>query len=387
MNQLLQKYQAVRLKTEQLCSPLRIEDYGAQPVAFVSPPKWHLAHSTWFFETFLLKTFQPTYEAFNEQFGFLFNSYYNGIGDRIARDQRGTITRPTVEEVYAYRKHVDEAMLKLLETASVSRASEISKLVELGLNHEQQHQELLLTDIKYILGNNPIFPVYDVAFDENPAMQNAAADVEIKAGIFSVGSNETGTFLFDNEMPAHEVALPNTKIQHKLVTNGEYLEFMNAGGYAAYDHWLDEGWWWLKNHKISAPLYWHKVVDEWFSYQLSGLKKIDLNAPVTHISFYEAAAYADWKGMRLPTEFEWEAAADQFSWGQRWEWTHSAYLPYPGFKRAKGAIGEYNGKFMINQMVLRGSSVATPEGHSRKTYRNFFHASERWQFNGIRLAK
>jgi ergothioneine biosynthesis protein EgtB len=280
---------------------------------------------------------------------------------------------------------VDDQLIDMLRK---NDAAEIQKLVELGLNHEQQHQELLLTDIKYILGMNPTFPVYDKNFTEYSAvLKSEIKPIEIPTGNQLIGINESVNFYFDNESPQHTVFLQGGLIENKLVTNGEYLEFMTSGGYGNYDHWLDDGWFWINSEKIAAPLYWHFIDGAWHSYQLSGLKKIDLNAPVTHISFYEASAYADWKGMRLPTEFEWESVAHQLNYGQRWEWTNSAYLPYPGFKKAKGAVGEYNGKFMINQMILRGASVATPSGHGRSTYRNFFHPQERWQFTGIRLAK
>lgn len=385
MKSTIQKYQSIRAASEKICAPLCVEDFGAQPAPFVSPPKWHLAHSTWFFETFLLQQFKSDYKIFSGDFGFLFNSYYNGIGERIPRHQRGTITRPTVEEVYAYRKYADEQISDLLQKSS---SAEILNLIELGLNHEQQHQELLLTDIKYILGMNPTFPVYDENFKEYSELAQAELNpIQITAGNQLIGMSESDQFYFDNESPQHTVYLNGGFIENKLVTNGEYLEFITSGGYTNYDHWLDAGWSWIKSEKITAPLYWHFLDGSWFSYQLSGLKKIDLNSPVTHISFYEAAAYADWKGMRLPTEFEWESVSHKLNYGQRWEWTNSAYLPYPGFTKVKGAVGEYNGKFMVNQMILRGASVATPIGHSRPTYRNFFHPEERWQFTGIRLAK
>jgi ergothioneine biosynthesis protein EgtB len=385
MKSIIEKYQSIRSATEKICAPLQVEDYSAQPAVFVSPPKWHLAHSTWFFETFVLQQFKTDYTIFNADFSFLFNSYYNGIGDRIQRHERGTITRPTVAEVYTYRKYIDNQISDLLEKNS---SLEILKLIELGLNHEQQHQELLLTDIKYILGMNPTFPVYDKNFKEYSDLhQTEIKPVQIQSGNRLIGLHKSDEFYFDNESPQHTVYLQDCVIDNRLVTNGEYLEFMTSGGYNNYDFWLDAGWSWIKTEKITAPLYWHFINGDWYSYQLSGLKKIDLNAPVTHISFYEASAFADWKGMRLPTEFEWESVADKLNYGQRWEWTNSAYLPYHGFKKAKGAVGEYNGKFMINQMILRGASIATPTGHSRPTYRNFFHPEERWQFTGIRLAQ
>ncbi|AEA45810.1 ergothioneine biosynthesis protein EgtB [Fluviicola taffensis] len=381
--QLIEKYIEIRKRTEHLCKPLQVEDYIPQPVPFASPPKWHLAHSTWFFEEMILKKNLQSYQEFHADFGFLFNSYYNTIGERTFRADRGNITRPGVSEVYAYRAHVDEKMRELLEQ---NLSSELRELIELGLNHEQQHQELLMTDLKYMLGHNPIFPVYD-------SSQNLLADVNLESGwasfdegVYEVG-HDGGAFCFDNELNKHKVYLQNFEISKSLVTNGEYLKFIEAGGYQHFDYWLDEGWSWLNENKIQSPLYWHKINGKWYYFTLSGLKEVDPNAILGHISYYEAQAYATWKGLRLPTEFEWEIASDSFSWGKRWEWTNSAYLPYPGFKTAEGAVGEYNGKFMINQMVLRGASVVTAPNHSRKTYRNFFHPHYQWQYSGIRLAK
>jgi ergothioneine biosynthesis protein EgtB len=262
----------------------------------------------------------------------------------------------------------------------------IIPLLELGLNHEQQHQELLYTDIKYVLGHNPLFPPYKTDFRETTEVERSHDFVTIDEGRYSIGHKKSG-FAYDNEQAAHTVQLRQFSIRKSLVTNHEFAEFILAGGYDKYDHWLSDGWAWVKENRIAAPLYWHRIDGNWFRYSLSGLQKVNMEEPVTHISFYEAAAFADWKNMRLPTEFEWEAASSEFSWGSRWEHTNSAYLPYPGYTRPAGAVGEYNGKFMINTMVLRGASVVTPENHSRKTYRNFFHPSLRWQFNGIRLCK
>jgi ergothioneine biosynthesis protein EgtB len=267
-----------------------------------------------------------------------------------------------------------------------SLEDEALDLLELGLNHEQQHQELLLTDIKFILGHNPLFPVYHDKFQETESGAHKDGHIEIGEGIFEVGYSGKG-FHFDNEEKCHKVHLETFQIAKNLVTNEEYLGFIKDGGYQNAKYWHSDGWTWLKEHDVSHPLYWHFIDDEWRRYSLSGLETISANDPVTHISFYEASAFAEWAGMRLPTEFEWEVASDQFDWGQRWEHTNSAYLPYPGFLKPEGAIGEYNGKFMINQMVLRGSSIATPKGHSRKTYRNFFHPHLQWQFSGIRLCK
>lgn len=379
---LSEKYNSVRKHTETICQPLKTEDFVPQPVNFVSPPKWHLAHSTWFFEQFVLIEHLPDYKVFNDDFSFLFNSYYNTVGKRVFRADRGNITRPGVQEVFEYRAYVDMHMQILLQLKS----EELKELLELGLNHEQQHQELLLTDIKYILGNNPIFPVYNEDLDWENDTNSETGFAKIEEGIYEIGHNSE-EFSFDNEHGYHKVYLHEFEISKALVTNSEYLEFINAGGYKNFKYWLDEGWSWVTENKIEAPLYWHKIDGEWHYYTVNGLQKINPEAVVTHVSFYEASAFAEWKKMRLPTEFEWEIASDKFDWGKRWEWTNSAYLPYPNFKKPEGAIGEYNGKFMVNQMVLRGSSCATSPNHSRKTYRNFFHADERWQFNSIRLAK
>lgn len=376
-------YTEIRKRTEALCAPLKTEDYIPQPVAFASPPKWHIAHTTWFFEEMILKKYLSGYSEFHPEFSFLFNSYYNSIGKRTMRADRGNMTRPTVDEVYAYRAHVDQYMEQLL---SKEPNEEVNTLVALGLNHEQQHQELLITDLKYTLGHNPLFPVYDPNVDLLSVSNEEKGWIQIPEGLYPIGY--TGSdFHFDNELGAHTVFLHTFEISKSLVTNREYLEFIDAGGYERFDLWLDEGWHWVQSNQICSPLYWHNMDGVWYYYTLAGLKKVDLDATVSHISYYEANAYAQWKGMRLPTEFEWEVAANQLNWGQRWEWTNSAYLPYPQFKTSPDAVGEYNGKFMINQMVLRGASVATAENHSRPTYRNFFHPHFQWQFTGIRLAK
>ncbi len=377
-------YQKVRARTEGLCVPLQPEDYVVQVEAFTSPAKWHLAHTTWFFETFVLLPHFAGYREYHPEFGFLFNSYYNNAGDRVLRANRGNLSRPTVEEVYAYRKHVDEGMQHLLEQEP---SDVVRELVTLGLNHEQQHQELLVTDLKYMFGHNPLFPAY--AADASIVDRKQGSEdgfLAIVEGMHDIGFRGQG-FCYDNELGVHQVFLNRFELSRALVTNGEYLEFMEAGGYSDFNLWLDEGWSWVQEYGIKAPLYWHSIDGTWHHYTLQGLRKVEPNGILKHISFYEAMAFAEWKGMRLPTEFEWEAAADKLDWGQRWEWTASAYLPYPNFKKAEGAIGEYNGKFMVNQQVLRGASVATAEGHSRPSYRNFFHADERWQFTGIRLAR
>lgn len=417
------KYREVRAYTEQLCEPLEIEDYIPQPIVDASPPKWNIAHTTWFFEEMILKRFADGYKVFDERFGFLFNSYYNTIGERTKRDHRGDISRPTVKQVFEYRKHVDEAMERLLSAPpAVAGDTDLADLVILGLNHEQQHQELLLTDLKYAFSVNPLLPAYREGWfpeerAEPPALAggshvivrdaderraasaktappgsgledsaSAKADAvgSVLEGIYEIGHAGDG-FCFDNELERHRVYLDDFTISDRLVTNEEFVEFIDSGGYHDHSLWHSDGWDWVNENSITAPLYWRLYDGEWMHFTLGGLRPLPPRAPVCHVSFYEAAAFAEWSGMRLPTEFEWEAASGAFDWGLRWEWTNSAYLPYPGFKRAAGAVGEYNGKFMVNQMVLRGASVATSPGHSRPTYRNFFAPALRWQFTGIRL--
>lgn len=381
---LTNQYQSIRKHSETICKPLQVEDYVVQIVPFASPAKWHLAHTTWFFETFILKNHFDNYIEYNSDFSFLFNSYYNNVGDRILRTNRGNLTRPRIEEIYKYRNYVDEKMIQFIDNHSDST---INELITLGLNHEQQHQELLLTDIKYMFGHNPLFPVYDENFKHQiqvTKVEESSNTITIEAGVYQVGYQDD-SFCYDNELGVHSVYLNEFSIQNSLVSNQEYLEFMEAGGYADFNLWLDDGWSWINANQIEAPLYWHKIDGVWHYYTLSGFKKIDLSSAVCHVSYYEAKAYAEWKNKRLPTEFEWEIASKQLDWGNRWEWTDSAYLPYPNFKKANGAVGEYNGKFMSSQMVLRGASVATSPNHSRNTYRNFFHPDDRWQFTGIRL--
>jgi ergothioneine biosynthesis protein EgtB len=382
--QLKNDFNTVRKRSMHICAPLKTEDYVVQPVVDVSPPKWHLGHTTWFFETFLLKPHVPGYKEFDPNYNFVFNSYYETVGARVIRTDRGNLSRPAVEDVMRYREYVDKAMQSFLEQPL---SEELRSLVVLGLNHEEQHQELLYTDIKYILGHNPLMPAYsETAVTNFAAAPSGQPFLDMPAGLYEIGYKGDG-FCFDNELGRHTVYLPQYSISTQLVTNEEYLAFMAAGGYTDFRHWHAEGWDWVKKNEVKAPLYWHYVDGKWRQYTWQGLQPVTGSDPVCHISYYEAAAYAAWKGMRLPTEFEWEAAAVQLSWGQRWEWTESAYLPYPGFTKAPGAIGEYNGKFMISQMVLRGGSEVTPPNHSRPTYRNFFHPSLRWQFTGIRLAK
>ena len=383
---LTERYRSVRKMTETICSPLHTEDYVVQPIADVSPPKWHLGHTTWFFETLILKPYLKNYKEFDANFNFVFNSYYESLGARVIRTQRGNLSRPTVNEIYRYRVHVDAAMEQLL-AAPVSDA--LHTLLHLGCNHEEQHQELLWTDIKYILGHNPLFPAYDTGMSgENMPAQPGAAKpswAAVKPGLYEIGFEGEG-FCYDNELGRHQVYLSGCKLATALVSNEEYLAFIKQGGYGQFEHWYAEGWDWVRNNNITAPMYWYNIEGSWYQYTLQGLLPLAMGAPVTHISFYEAAAYAAWKGCRLPTEFEWEAAASGLNWGRRWEWTESAYLPYPGFARVPGPVGEYNGKFMVNQKVLRGASAFTSPGHSRPTYRNFFHPHLRWQLTGIRLA-
>ncbi|GAB3924134.1 ergothioneine biosynthesis protein EgtB [Mucilaginibacter myungsuensis] len=382
-SELIARYHQIRKHTEDICSHLQTEDYVVQPVADVSPPKWHLGHTTWFFETFILKPYFMGYQEFNPNYNFVFNSYYETVGTRVIRTDRGNLSRPSVIDIYSYRGYVDKAMDDFL---CAEPSIEVKELLILGFNHEQQHQELLYYDIKYILGNNPLFPAYNKAY-HMPKLEKTGRDfIRISEGVYEVGY-QGDDFCFDNELNRHKVYLNDFEISPDLVTNGEYLEFINANGYHDFRYWHMEGWGWVNDNKVECPMYWHNIDGEWHTYTFRGLEKLNLDEPVGHISYYEAYAYASWRGMRLPTEFEWEVAAPQLNWGHAWEWTESAYLPYPGFSKAPGAIGEYNGKFMVNQKVLRGASVATPPGHGRVTYRNFFHPNLRWLFNGIRLAK
>lgn len=408
---LKERFLAVRKRTEDLCARLSIEDHVVQPIGDVSPPKWHLGHTTWFFETFLLKNYHNGYKEYHPQSSYLFNSYYETVGARVIRTDRGNITRPGVEEVLQYRKYVDEKMGQLLLN---DVSSEIEDLLELGLQHEQQHQELLYYDIKYILGTNPIFPAYNK--EKNTVTSNRAKPVEwlkVDEGMYTIGHQGEG-FSFDNEHGLHQVFLYDYEVMARLVTNEEYLAFIEDGGYEKFKYWLSDAWAWVNEERISGPLHWHKVDGQWMHYSLNGgLKPLNPGAPVVHVSYYEADAFAKWKGMRLPNEFEWEIAAkmhgsinensnfmeaDNFEplpavsdnnqmFGDVWEWTGSAYSAYPFYEAPEGAVGEYNGKFMVNQMVLRGGSCATPKSHIRSTYRNFFHPHLRWMFSGIRLAK
>ena len=388
------RFAAVRQHTQQLCAPLSPEDHVPQPVPEVSPPKWHLAHTSWFFEAMLLQPFLPGYRVFHPQFGYLFNSYYDGIGERVLRGARGHLSRPSVAEVMAYRAHVDAAMQRLLAQPLLPQ---VAALVELGLQHEQQHQELLLTDLKVVLATNVIDVSYaaagaapvDLAAEHAAESVLPEAWVGMREGAVEVGHAGAG-FCFDNETPRHVQHVPAMQLRSTLVSNEEYLAFMADGGYERFGFWHAEGWDWARSLPIKAPLHWQPDPDRsgrWLHFTLSGLQPLPQAAPVTHISFYEAYAFCQWAGWRLPTEFEWEALAPRLAWGRRWEWTSSAYQPYPGFRPASGAVGEYNGKFMVNQQVLRGASYATPPNHARVSYRNFFHAPLRWQYTSIRPAR
>ncbi|WP_203295541.1 ergothioneine biosynthesis protein EgtB [Luteirhabdus pelagi] len=373
-----------RQDTESICKPLEIEDYVVQPIVDVSPPKWHLGHTTWFFEEFILKPHKPDYKLFHEDFAYVFNSYYEAVGKRVLRTDRGNLSRPGVAKVYDYRHYVTNEMKEYLNQNELS--PELQQVLLIGIHHEKQHQELLMTDLKYILGHNPLFPKYHDEVNEHPIQKHTAEWISMEEGIYEIG-HEGDDFCYDNEEGRHRVFLHDYEISNKLVTNGDYLEFMNSDGYSNHNYWHAEAWDWVKNEDVSKPMYWHKIEGKWHHYTYGGLQELNIDAPVTHISYYEAFAYAQWKGCRLPTEFEWEAAQKHFEWGTRWEWTESAYLPYPDYKKPEGAIGEYNGKFMVNQKVLRGGSIATSKNHTRPTYRNFFQTNLKWQFTGIRLAK
>jgi ergothioneine biosynthesis protein EgtB len=381
-------FRRVRHETERRAAPLSAEDQAIQSMPDASPTKWHRAHTTWFFETFLVQPNNPGYKVYDERFAFLFNSYYVAAGPRHARPMRGLITRPSAAEVAAYRAHVDAAVETLITHASAAALPEILRILEIGLNHEEQHQELMLTDILHAFAQNPTAPAYDTTWQPPQA---AAKDgyVELPEGIHTIG-HQTDGYCFDNEGPSHRVLVGPVRIARSLVTNGGWAEFMQDGGYANPALWLSDGWAAVQNEGWQAPGHWQDRDGEWRQLTLAGLKPIDPAAPVMHVSYYEADAFARWAGKHLPTEQEWEVAARQGALndaaGIVWQWTRSAYSPYPGFVPCDGALGEYNGKFMINQMVLRGSSLATPDGHTRITYRNFFYPPARWQFSGLRLA-
>lgn len=385
----IEAFRAVRAETERRAASLRPEDQVVQSMPDASPTKWHRAHTTWFWEQFLLLPYLGGYQVFDEAFGYLFNSYYVAAGPRHGRPERGLITRPDVERVGAFRAHVDAAVEHLLTNVEEAELAAVLRIVEIGIHHEQQHQELILTDILHVFAQNPIAPAYDDNWKPPVSQRSARGFAEIPAGLHSIGFAEEG-YSFDNEGPAHQIYLRPVRIARGLVTNAQWLDFISDGGYATPSLWLSDGWTIVEAEKLCAPGYWRHVDGAWCSFTLGGLKPVDPNAPVTHVSYYEADAFARWAGKYLPNEAEWEIAArlglidDAF--GIVWQWTRSSYAPYPGFRAAAGALGEYNGKFMVNQMVLRGSSHATPMGHSRVTYRNFFYPQARWQFSGLRLA-
>lgn len=381
---LAQTYAQVRAHSCALAAPLSAEDCAIQSMPDASPVKWHLAHTSWFFETVILAR-RTGYKPFDPRFAFLFNSYYEALGPRHPRPRRGLLTRPSLDEVYAYRAHVDAAMLEACNDPALQDA------IALGLHHEQQHQELILTDIKHAFFSNPLLPAYAKGA---PTAHKASEThgISIPGGVSLIGHDGSAkdwrNFAFDNESPRHQVLLHPFRIASRPVTNGEYRAFIEDGGYRRPEFWLSDGWAKVQEESWEAPLYWLKDDDGTESvFTLSGVRPLDAHAPVEHVSFFEASAYAAWAKARLPTEFEWEAASPLISHGQVWEWTRSAYDPYPGFKPFDGIAAEYNGKFMVGQMVLRGGSVATPPGHIRSTYRNFFPPSARWQFSGIRLAE
>ena len=407
---LSEKYCCIRQTSLRCCAPLSVEDHSLQAMPDASPAKWHLAHTTWFFETFLLTEHLPGYKAFHPAFRNLFNSYYNAVGDRPLRALRHTLSRPGLDEVRDYRRHVDEAMTRLLSQELSPAALD---LVALGLNHEQQHQELILTDVKYGLALNPLRPAYRNSDNGGPKSQRTAPTMRwqrVSEGVYPIGFEDDG-FAFDNENPRHNVYLAPYRLASRLVTNGEYMEFMRDNAYGNAALWLSDGWDCVRANQWSAPLYWEMRDGEWWHYTLNGMRPVHAEEPVCHVSYYEADAFARLAGARLATEFEWEVASQscsvtgnfmdrevlhpQAAWeaesltqmfGDVWEWTASGYLPYPGFRPAAGAVGEYNGKFMCNQIVLRGGSCATPQSHIRRTYRNFFPPHARWQFMGIRMA-
>lgn len=407
MNDLQECYNLVRKTTENICKPLINEDYVIQSINEASPPKWHLAHVSWFFENFILQKYQKNYKVFNEQYNFLFNSYYNSVGQMIHKSIRPLLTRPEIADIYKYRKHIDNCINELLENEI---SDEIRLILKTGLNHEQQHQELLFMDIKSNFYSNPLRPKY-IKAKSYESYYTKLDFLEFGDEITTIG-HENNYFCFDNEKPVHKAFINKFKIASRPVLNGEYLEFIQNGGYENPKYWLSDGWDTKNKMGWKAPLYWEKSDNEWNIFSLNGMEKLDPNVPVSHISYYEAEAYAHWAGKRLPNEFEWEYIAKQQKisgnfmnngyfkpislknqdngisqiFGDVWEWTASAYLAYPGFNALYEGLGEYNGKFMINQMVLRGGCCVTPQNHIRSTYRNFFYPENRWQFSGIRLA-
>jgi len=406
---LIDAYAAVRSLTVELCRPLAAEDYVVQSAPECSPAKWHLAHTSWFFENFLLVPLLPGYRSYHPRYAYLFNSYYETVGTFFPRPLRGLLSRPTAEDIFRYREHVDEGMRELIAGFDPERDARSVRHVQLGLHHEQQHQELLLTDIKNLFALNPLRPVYrEVVVEPAAPVPAPLRWLEFPSGIYDVGFEGQG-FAFDNEMPRHRVWLEAFALATRPVSNGEFLEFIEAGGYEEAALWLSDGWRKVKEAGWQAPLYWERVDGRWHQMTLSGWQPIESHAPVCHVSYYEADAFARWAGMRLPSEFEWETVAASVPvagnlletgrlqpsaagnashqlFGDVWEWTCSPYCAYPGFKPLAGSLGEYNAKFMVNQLVLRGGSCATPRAHIRASYRNFFYPSDRWQFMGLRLA-
>jgi ergothioneine biosynthesis protein EgtB len=407
-----QYFARVRARTDELVAPLSEADCTVQSMPDASPGKWHLGHTTWFFETFILERFEPDFKPFHDAFRVMFNSYYNGVGDKHPRGQRGLLTRPALSMVKDYRAHVNERILRLL--AEQGGDQTLKTLLVLGLNHEQQHQELIVTDIKHLLSTSPLRPAYHAPQSSAAVAGTPLAWQKFAGGLATIG-NDGAYFCFDNEMPQHRAFIECFQLATRLVTNREYLEFVQQGGYRDPALWLSEGWDWVRNNQLAHPCYWFQDGDSWQEFTLTGGQALAPDLPAVHLSYFEADAFARWAGARLPTEAEWEhaaagakgsgafadngvfhpSAARAFSpesgpsqlFGDAWEWTQSSYSPYPGFRQSDGAIGEYNGKFMVNQYVLRGGSCATPADHIRLTYRNFFPATARWQFSGIRLAR
>jgi ergothioneine biosynthesis protein EgtB len=409
------RFSKVRAATERIAASLSPEDCSAQSMPLASPIRWHLAHTSWFFETFVVSRAVPGHRPFDPRFAYLFNSYYNAIGERVPQPERGRITRPGLEEVLAYRRHVDARVAELLERASAAALAGIEPVLEIGLNHEQQHQELMLADLKHLLSLSPLRPAYRESLPlAAPAPEPGPAPfLAYEGGLHEIGHDGRG-FAFDNEGPRHRVFTQSFELASRPVTNGEFLEFVEAGGYGDPSVWLSDGWDWVVAERVRAPLYWSREERGWRIFTLAGERELDRAEPVAHVSFYEADAYARWRGARLPREDEWELAAlpqavegnfvesgalhprpspaassvaPVAMFGDVWEWTQSPYVAYPGFRPAAGALGEYNGKFMCNRMVLRGGSCASPRSHLRASYRNFFLPTARWQFSGIRLAR
>jgi len=410
---LAELFATVRARSLAIAKPLSAEDCVVQSMPDASPVKWHLAHVTWFFETFILENYEPGFKPFNTQFRVLFNSYYNTVGDKHPRPERGMLTRPALDVVLAYRSNVDARIRDLLQTKAGAPAA-VAELVTLGINHEEQHQELMLTDVKHLLSRNPLAPAYAQRWPLTPVRARRMRWVPIRGGAFDIGHGGDG-FAFDNEGPRHRVLLADFELASHPVTYGDYLAFIEDGGYQRPELWLSLGWDTVRTQGWQAPLYWQQCDGRWHNFTMHGMVEIEPNTPICHVSFFEADAYARWAGARLPTEFEWEVAAQSLPlagnfldsgalhplapradphpaglaqmYGDVWQWTQSSYAPYPGFRAAPGAVGEYNGKFMCNQYVLRGGSCATPARHIRATYRNFFPPDARWQFSGLRLAR